>query len=141
MEKLSVFGNDYDTIDGTGVREYIHIADLAKGYVKAIENLDKGVNIYNLGTVRGTSVLELVNAFMKVNEIDVPYEIVGRRQGDIATCYADASKAERELNWKGSLGLRKWLEMLGSLSRIIDNLIFSIVSRKVSLAEVVAVKK
>lgn len=103
MEKLSVFGNDYDTIDGTGVREYIHIADLAKGYVKAIENLDKGVNIYNLGTGRGTSVLELVNAFMKVNDIDVPYEIVGRRPGDIATCFADASKADKELGWKAEL--------------------------------------
>jgi len=70
---LSVFGNDYDTIDGTGVRDYIHVVDLAKGHVKAIENLSDGVNIYNLGTGRGTSVLELVNAFMKVNDIDVPY--------------------------------------------------------------------
>ena len=75
LEKLSVFGNDYDTIDGTGVRDYIHVVDLAKGHVKAIENLKDGVNIYNLGTGRGTSVLELVNAFMKVNDIDVPYEI------------------------------------------------------------------
>ena len=81
LEKLSVFGNDYDTIDGTGVRDYIHVVDLAKGHVKAIENLDNGVNIYNLGTGRGTSVLELVNAFMKVNEIEVTYEIVGRRPG------------------------------------------------------------
>ncbi|QNO13377.1 UDP-glucose 4-epimerase GalE [Alkalicella caledoniensis] len=103
LEKLSVFGNDYDTIDGTGVRDYIHVVDLAKGHVKAIENLDKGINIFNLGTGRGTSVLELVNAFMKVNEIDVPYEIVGRRSGDIAICYADASKAERELEWKAEL--------------------------------------
>ena len=70
---LSVFGNDYDTIDGTGVRDYIHVVDLAKGHVKAIENLSDGVKIYNLGTGRGTSVLELVNAFMKVNDIDVPY--------------------------------------------------------------------
>ena len=105
LEKLSVFGNDYDTIDGTGVRDYIHVVDLAKGHVKAIENLSDGVNIYNLGTGRGTSVLELVNAFMKVNDIDVPYEIVGRRPGDIATCFADARKAARELNWKAELGI------------------------------------
>lgn len=103
LEKLNVFGNDYDTIDGTGVRDYIHVVDLAKGHVKAIENLDKGINIFNLGTGRGTSVLELVNAFMKINEIDVPYEIVGRRPGDIATCYAHAEKAEVELGWKAEL--------------------------------------
>ncbi len=100
LEKLNVFGNDYDTIDGTGVRDYIHVVDLAKGHMKAIENLDKGVNIYNLGTGRGTSVLELVNAFMKVNGIDVPYEITGRRPGDISTCYAHVKKAEMELGWK-----------------------------------------
>lgn len=99
LSKLSVFRNDYDTIDGTGVRDYIHVVDLAKGHVKAIENLKDGVNIYNLGTGRGTSVLELVNVFMKVNDIIVPYEIVGRRPGDIATCFADASKAEKELGW------------------------------------------
>ena len=107
LEKLNVFGDDYDTIDGTGVRDYIHVVDLAKGHVKAIENLKDGVNIYNLGTGRGTSVLELVNAFMKVNYIKVPYEIVGRRPGDIATCFADASKAERELNWKAELGIEE----------------------------------
>ena len=107
LEKLSVFGNDYDTIDGTGVRDYIHVVDLAKGHVKAIENLKDGVNIYNLGTGRGTSVLELVNAFMKVNGIDVPYEIVGRRPGDIATCFADASKAEQELGWKAELRIEE----------------------------------
>ena len=103
LEKLNVFGNDYDTSDGTGVRDYIHVVDLAKGHVKAIENLDKGINIFNLGTGRGTSVLEFVNAFMKINEIDVPYEIVGRRPGDIATCYANAEKAEKELGWKAEL--------------------------------------
>jgi UDP-glucose 4-epimerase len=107
LEKLSVFGNDYDTIDGTGVRDYIHVVDLAKGHVKAIENLKDGVNIYNLGTGRGTSVLELVNAFMKINDIDVPYEIVGRRPGDIATCFADASKAEYELGWKAKFGIKE----------------------------------
>jgi len=107
LEKLSVFGSDYDTIDGTGVRDYIHVVDLAKGHVKAIENLNDGVNIYNLGTGKGTSVLELVNAFKKVNCINVPYEIVGRRPGDIATCFADASKAEKELNWKAELGIEE----------------------------------
>ena len=107
LPKLSVFGSDYDTIDGTGVRDYIHVVDLAKGHVKAIENLENGVNIYNLRTGRGTSVLELVNAFMKVNDIDVPFDIVGRRPGDIATCFADASKAEKELGWKAELGIKE----------------------------------
>ncbi len=107
LEKLNVFGNDYDTIDGTGVRDYIHVVDLAKGHVKAIENLEKGINIYNLGTGRSTSVLELVNAFMKANGVDGPYEIIGRRLGDIATCFADASKAEKELGWKAELGIEE----------------------------------
>ncbi len=102
-EKLSVFGNDYDTVDGTGVRDYIHVVDLAKGHVAAIEKLGKGVDIFNLGTGKGTSVLELIHAFEKVNGIKVPYEIVSRRAGDIAVCYADAKKAERELGWKTAL--------------------------------------
>ncbi len=105
LEKLNVFGDDYDTIDGTGVRDYIHVVDLAKGHVVAIEKLTKGVHIYNLGTGQGTSVLELVNAFVRVNKVDVPYEIVGRRPGDIATCYADASKVEKELGWKADKGI------------------------------------
>lgn len=105
LEKLSIFGDDYDTIDGTGVRDYIHVVDLAKGHVKAIEKSDKGVNIYNLGTGRGTSVLELVNAFIQVNGIDVPYEIVERRPGDLATCFADPTKAEQELGWKAELDI------------------------------------
>lgn len=100
LPKLSVFGNDYDTIDGTGVRDYIHVVDLAKGHVAAINNLNKGVCIYNLGRGKGTSVLELINAFIEVNKVNVPYEIVGRRSGDIAICYADVSKAEKDLNWK-----------------------------------------
>ena len=102
-EKLSVFGNDYDTVDGTGVRDYIHVVDLAKGHVAAIEKLGKGVDIFNLGTGKGTSVLELIHAFEKVNGIKVPYEIVSRRPGDIAVCYADAKKAELELGWKTAL--------------------------------------
>ena len=100
LSKLRVFGNDYTTIDGTGVRDYIHVVDLAEGHVAAIEKLTEGVHIYNLGTGQGTSVLQLIHAFEEVNKINVPYEIVERRQGDIAECYADASKAEIELGWK-----------------------------------------
>ena len=99
LNKLRVFGNDYPTVDGTGVRDYIHVVDLAKGHVAAIEKLTPGTHIYNLGTGQGTSVLQLVHAFEEVNNIIIPYEIVGRRPGDIAECYADASKAERELEW------------------------------------------
>jgi UDP-glucose 4-epimerase len=107
LEKLRVFGNDYETIDGTGVRDYIHVADLAEGHVAAIEKLTEGVQIYNLGTGQGTSVLQLIHAFEEVNNIKVPYEIVGRRPGDIASCYADASKAERELGWKARRGIKE----------------------------------
>ena len=99
LEKLRVFGNDYPTVDGTGVRDYIHVVDLAEGHVAALDNLTVGVHIYNLGTGKGTSVLQLVKAFEKANDIKIPYEIVERRPGDIAECYADASKARRELGW------------------------------------------
>ncbi|MGD6875727.1 UDP-glucose 4-epimerase GalE [Bacillus infantis] len=99
LEKLRVFGNDYPTIDGTGVRDYIHVLDLAEGHVAALGNFKEGVHVYNLGTGQGTSVLELVKAFEEANGIEVPYEIVDRRPGDIASCYADASKAKRELGW------------------------------------------
>ena len=105
LEILSVFGDDYDTPDGTGVRDYIHVVDLAKGHLKAIEHATKGINYYNLGTGCGYSVLDLVNNFEKVNGVKVPYKIVGRRPGDIASCYADPSKAEKELGWKAELGL------------------------------------
>lgn len=105
LEKLKIFGNDYPTVDGTGVRDYIHVVDLAEGHVAAIEKLTEGVHIYNLGTGQGTSVLQLVKAFEEANGIKVPYEIVGRRPGDIAECYADASKAERELGWKAKRGI------------------------------------
>ncbi|NMB11013.1 MAG: UDP-glucose 4-epimerase GalE [Firmicutes bacterium] len=107
LKQLRVFGNDYDTVDGTGVRDYIHVMDLAEGHVAAIEKLTEGVHIYNLGTGRGTSVLELVHAFEEVNQIKVPYEIVGRRPGDIAICYADAGKAEKELGWKAKRGIKE----------------------------------
>lgn len=99
LERLRVFGDDYPTIDGTGVRDYIHVMDLAEGHVAAIKHLTKGIHIYNLGTGKGTSVLQLIKAFEQANGIHVSYEIVERRPGDIATCYADASKAERELFW------------------------------------------
>lgn len=98
-QKLQIFGNDYPTLDGTGVRDYIHVMDLADGHVAALNKLNEGVNIYNLGSGRGTSVLELVNAFEVTNGLRVPYEFVERRPGDIASCYADTTKAERELSW------------------------------------------
>ena len=101
LKELSVFGNDYDTIDGTGVRDYIHVVDLAKGHIKALEWVlnDNGIDAFNLGTGNGYSVLELVEAFKKYNNVDVPYKIVGRRDGDIASCYADVSKAKEVLGW------------------------------------------
>lgn len=101
LEILSVFGNDYDTKDGTGVRDYIHVVDLAKGHIKAIEKVlnETGIDAYNLGTGHGYSVLEIVETFKRVNKIDVPYKIVGRRPGDIAACFADPSYAKEKLNW------------------------------------------
>lgn len=99
-ECLSIFGDDYDTVDGTGVRDYIHVVDLVIGHIKAIEHSKRGVNIYNLGTGKGTSVLELVNTFEKTTGQKVKYKIVERRPGDIAECFADCSKAEKYLNWK-----------------------------------------
>ena len=101
-EKLSVFGNDYDTPDGTGVRDYIHVVDLAKGHVAAVEYATKntGCEVFNLGTGTGYSVLDMVNTFRQVNEVEVPYEIALRRPGDIATCYADPAKSAKVLGWK-----------------------------------------
>ena len=101
LPKLFVFGNDYPTVDGTGVRDYIHVVDLAKGHLAAYQYAKDhtGTQIFNLGSGKGTSVLELVETFKRVNGIDVPYEIAPRRAGDIAEFYADASKAERELHW------------------------------------------
>ncbi len=109
LDHLNVFGNDYDTKDGTGVRDYIHVVDLAKGHLKALEKIDKEniCDCYNLGTGNGYSVLELVNAFKRVNNIDVPYSIVGRRDGDIAACYASTDKAFKELGWKAEYGIDK----------------------------------
>lgn len=99
---LNIFGKDYPTVDGTGVRDYIHVVDLALGHVAAVEHLTEGTHIYNLGTGTGTSVLELVQAFEQVTGIRIPYEIVQRRAGDIASCYAEVSKAEKELGWKAT---------------------------------------
>ena len=102
LKELSVFGNDYNTPDGTGVRDYIHIVDLAKGHVNAIEKLDKeksGIYIYNLGTGKGYSVLDMVKTFEKVTGKKIPYKITERRAGDVAICYADPAKAKEELNW------------------------------------------
>ena len=106
---LSIFGNDYDTHDGTGVRDYIHVVDLAKGHIKAIEKVlkDKKIDYYNLGTGNGYSVLDLVNTFQKVNNIEVKYKIVDRRPGDIDACYADPKKAYKELNWKAEKGIEE----------------------------------
>ncbi|MDD3501908.1 MAG: UDP-glucose 4-epimerase GalE [Candidatus Cloacimonetes bacterium] len=106
-EILSVFGNDYETHDGTGVRDYIHVVDLAKGHLKALEKINKqqGVQIFNLGTGIGYSVLDLVNAFQKVSGMQIPYQIVGRRPGDVASCYADPKKSNNELNWIAELNI------------------------------------
>ena len=107
LECLNVFGNDYDTHDGTGVRDYIHVVDLSLGHIKAIEYIlnSKGIDEYNLGTGNGYSVLDLVKTFMKVNDVEVKYKITDRRPGDIDACYADASKAQEILGWKAKLGI------------------------------------
>lgn len=109
LQELQVFGDDYDTLDGTGVRDYIHVVDLAKGHLKALEKVlnDKGVNAYNLGTGKGYSVLEMVKAFEKASEKDVPYKIVARRPGDIGACFADPAKAREELGWQAEKGLEE----------------------------------
>ena len=106
---LRVFGDDYDTPDGTGVRDYIHVVDLAKGHVNAVEAImqKSGVSIYNLGTGIGYSVLDIVKAFEKANGITIPYQIQGRRAGDIAVCYANAQKAYEELGWKAEHDLER----------------------------------
>ena len=109
LEKLNVWGNDYPTPDGTGVRDYIHVVDLAKGHVKALEKIveNPGVKIYNLGTGKGYSVLEVVENFKEASGVDVPYVIGPRRPGDIAECYADPSLAKEELGWEAEFGIRE----------------------------------
>lgn len=110
--ELGVFGNDYDTPDGTGVRDYIHVLDLAEGHVKALEKIKEkcGLAIYNLGTGVGYSVLDMVKNFEEATGVKIPYKIVERRPGDIATCYSSAEKAERELGWKAKYGIREMCE-------------------------------
>ncbi len=107
LKILSVFGNDYPTSDGTGVRDYIHVVDLALGHVRAIDRIQSraGVKVYNLGTGRGYSVLEMIDAFRKASKRNIPYQITGRRKGDIAECYADPSLAKKELGWSAIKGI------------------------------------
>ncbi len=112
LEQLGVFGNDYDTPDGTGVRDYIHVVDLAMGHVKAVEKVKEnpGLKIYNLGTGQGYSVMDIIRNFEEVNDIKIPYVIKDRRPGDIATCYCDPHKAKEELGWEAQYGIREMCE-------------------------------
>lgn len=112
LKELNVFGNDYNTPDGTGVRDYIHVVDLAKGHIKALDKLQTncGLVIYNLGTGNGYSVLDMVKAFSKASGQDIPYKIVARRPGDVAMCYADSTKANIELGWKAKYGIKEMCE-------------------------------
>ena len=115
LKELSVFGNDYDTPDGTGVRDYIHVVDLAKGHLAALNKLDKegkGLYIYNLGTGTGYSVLDMVKSFEEITGNKVPYKITQRRPGDIATCYADTKKAKEELGWEAKKGIKEILKAI-----------------------------
>jgi len=107
LDQLSVFGDDYDTHDGTGVRDYIHVVDLAKGHIKAVEKLmdQTGAEAYNLGTGTGYSVLDLVKAFETANDVEIPYQVTERRAGDIAVGYADPTKAKKELGWEAEFGV------------------------------------
>ncbi|RKF44442.1 UDP-glucose 4-epimerase GalE [Bacillus wiedmannii] len=109
LKELNIFGNDYPTKDGTGVRDYIHVVDLAKGHVKALEKVleTKGIEAYNLGTGKGYSVLEMIKAFEEVSGKKIPYKVIGRRPGDVAVCFADVSKAKRELGWEAEYGLEE----------------------------------
>ena len=109
LKELGVFGNDYDTPDGTGVRDYIHVVDLAVGHVKALKKIEEkaGLCIYNLGTGQGYSVLDIVKNFEEANGVKIPYVIKPRRAGDIATCYSDATKAKKELGWEAKYGIRE----------------------------------
>ena len=112
LSELNIFGDDYDTPDGTGVRDYIHVVDLARGHLAALKKLEEkpGLVTYNLGRGQGYSVLDLIKAFEKVNHIEIPYKIINRRPGDIDMCYADSSKAYKELGWKAEFGIERMCE-------------------------------
>lgn len=112
LKELGVFGDDYDTPDGTGVRDYIHVVDLAIGHVKALKKIEEraGLCIYNLGTGQGYSVLDIVKNFEAANGVKIPYQIKPRRAGDIATCYSDATKAKEELGWVAERGIKEMCE-------------------------------
>ena len=110
LPRLRVFGNDYGTKDGTGVRDYIHVCDLADGHVKALENMKEGISVYNLGTGNGTSVLEMVDAFHEANNVNIPYFIADRRPGDVGECYCSADKAKKELGWEATRDIKKMCE-------------------------------
>lgn len=110
LPELSIFGNDYPTVDGTGVRDYLHVVDLAAGHVSALASLEEpGVHLYNLGTGQGVSVLQMIKVFEEVTNQKIPYRFAPRREGDLAEVYADASKAERELDWRAERGLEDML--------------------------------
>lgn len=112
LKEVNVFGNDYDTVDGTGVRDYIHVVDLARGHLKALEKLrtNSGLVTYNLGTGKGYSVLQVIKAFSKASGKEIPYKITGRRAGDIAVCYSDPEKARAELGWQAEYGIEEMCE-------------------------------
>lgn len=112
LKEVNVFGNDYDTVDGTGVRDYIHVVDLARGHLKALEKLrtNSGLVTYNLGTGKGYSVLQVIKAFSKASGKEIPYKITGRRAGDIAVCYSDPEKARVELGWQAEYGIEEMCE-------------------------------
>ncbi|WP_461671205.1 GDP-mannose 4,6-dehydratase, partial [Mycobacterium tuberculosis] len=107
LKEVAVFGNDYDTIDGTGVRDYIHVVDLAQGHLQALEKLvfGEGLQTYNLGTGRGYSVLEMIKAFERASGRRIPYRMAARRAGDIGACYANPAKANAELGWEAKRGI------------------------------------
>jgi UDP-glucose 4-epimerase len=112
LKQLAVYGDDYKTLDGTGIRDYIHVVDLAAGHLKALDAIQNkvGVHVWNLGTGRGYSVLELVRAFEELIDRKLPYRIAPRRAGDIAVCYADPSKASEELGWQATRSLEEMLK-------------------------------
>ncbi|MCI8670414.1 MAG: UDP-glucose 4-epimerase GalE [Bacilli bacterium] len=121
LPELNIFGNDYNTPDGTGVRDYIHVVDLARGHVKSVEKIfqETGIDYYNLGTGKGYSVLDLVKTFESVNNIKIPYKIVARRKGDVAACFASTNHAKEKLNWEATLTLEDMLRSAYLYSKVI----------------------